>query len=67
MRWRGVSSFHDVVAYGSNWQFNEGLPAGSAVERRFRLTGTFLFRCTYHSTLIGHSCRGMCGSVQVTP
>ncbi len=65
VRWRGVSKFHDVVSYGSNWSFQKALPAGSQVKRRFRISGTFFFRCTYHSTLIGTMCSGMCGSVQV--
>jgi plastocyanin len=65
VRWRGVSGFHDVIAYGGNWSFQRALPVGSAVKRRFRSTGTFRFRCTYHSSLIGTSCAGMCGSVRV--
>lgn len=66
VRWRGVSKFHDIIAYGGNWSFHEALPAGSAVSERFRNTGTFRFRCAYHSTLIGNTCTGMCGSVRVT-
>jgi plastocyanin len=44
VRWRGVSKFHDVVSYGSNWSFAKALPAGSQVKRRFRTSGTFFFR-----------------------
>ncbi len=65
VRWRGVSKFHDVIAYGGNWSFHRALPAGSAVKRRFGSAGTFRFRCTYHSTLIGNTCTGMCGRVVV--
>ncbi|MEO8423223.1 MAG: hypothetical protein ABI595_04835 [Actinomycetota bacterium] len=65
IRWRGVSGFHDVIAYGGNWSFHQALPAGVAAKKRFRSPGTFRFRCTYHSTLIGNSCTGMCGSVVV--
>jgi plastocyanin len=65
VRWRGVSGFHDVIAYGGNWSFHQGLPTGSAVKKRFRSSGTFRFRCTYHSALIGDTCTGMCGSVVV--
>jgi plastocyanin len=67
VRWRGVSKFHDVVAYGGNWTFNKMLSVGAAVKKTFHQTGTFRFRCTYHSTLIGNTCTGMCGSVRVTP
>ena len=66
VKWRGVSKFHDVVAYGGNWSLHEALPVGATVKKRFRRTGTFKFRCTYHSALIGTTCTGMCGSVRVT-
>ncbi len=65
VRWRGVTGYHDVLAYGSNWTFHRQLPVGSAVKRRFGIVGTYRFRCTYHSTLIGNTCYGMCGSVVV--
>ena len=64
--WRGGSKYHDVIASGGNWSFHRALPVGVTVKRRFRGTGTFRYRCTYHSTLIGTSCTGMCGSVRVT-
>jgi plastocyanin len=63
--WRGVSKFHDVIAYGGNWSFHRALPSGSVVRRRFRVRGTFRFRCTFHSTLVGATCHGMCGRVVV--
>ncbi len=66
VKWRGVSKFHDVLAYGGNWTYNKTLPVGVTVKKRFRAAGTFRFRCTFHSTLIGTSCTGMCGSVRVT-
>jgi plastocyanin len=66
VRWRGVSSFHDVVAFGGNWTFHRQLPVGSTVKVRFRAAGTYRFRCTYHSTLIGNTCYGMCGAVVVS-
>lgn len=67
VKWRGVSKYHDVIAYGGNWSFHKSLPAGVTAQRRFTRAGTFRFRCTYHSTLIGTRCTGMCGSVRVTP
>jgi len=67
VKWRGVSKFHDVIAYGGNWTFHEALPVGVTAQKRFPRTGTFRFRCTYHSTLIGATCTGMCGRVRVTP
>ena len=66
VKWRGVSKFHDVVAYGGNWSLHQSLPVGASVTKRFRRAGTFRVRCTYHSALIGTTCTGMCGSVRVT-
>lgn len=66
VKWRGVSGFHDVVAYGGNWSYREALPVGSVVKKRFRSSGSFRFRCSFHSTLIGNTCTGMCGRVRVT-
>jgi plastocyanin len=65
VKWRGVSGFHDVSSYGRNWSFARALPAGTVVKRRFRVKGTFRFRCTIHSTLVGTTCHGMCGKVVV--
>ncbi len=65
VRWRGVLGYHDVVSYGRNWRFNEALPVGTMVRKRFRNSGRYRFRCTYHSTLIGNTCNGMCGRVVV--
>ena len=65
VKWRGVSGFHDVSSYGRNWSFVRVLPAGTVVKRRFRVRGTFRFRCTIHSTLVGTTCLGMCGKVVV--
>ena len=65
--WRSVRGSHDVVAYGRGWTFHRQLPLGSAVvSRRFRTPGIYRFRCTYHSTLIGNTCYGMCGILVVT-
>jgi len=66
VKWRGVSKYHDVIAYGGNWSMHEALPAGATAKKRFTRAGTFRFRCTYHSTVIGTTCTGMCGSVRVT-
>jgi plastocyanin len=66
VKWRGVSNFHDVIAFGGNWAFHESLPVGATAKKRFTRRGAFRFRCTYHSTLIGTTCTGMCGSVRVT-
>lgn len=65
VRWRAVEGAHTVTAYGGNWSYNVTLSQGEATSRRFRRLGTFRFRCTFHSTLSGGVCSGMCGRVDV--
>jgi plastocyanin len=66
IKWKAVTGTHTVTAYGGNWQFNHSLNVGSPVARRFTHTGTFKFRCTFHSSLSGNQCTGMCGKVVVS-
>ena len=66
IKWRGVSGTHTVTAYGANWSFNKDLSTGDVEDRTFRRTGTFKFRCQFHSTLTNGHCSGMCGKVVVT-
>ena len=65
IKWKAVVGSHTVTAYGGNWHFNHSLIVGSPVIRRFTQTGTFKFRCTFHSSLAGTQCTGMCGKVVV--
>jgi plastocyanin len=66
IKWKSVSGTHTVTAYGGNWNYNHALNQGSTVARKFTQTGTFKFRCTFHSSLVGNSCTGMCGKVVVS-
>ena len=66
IKWKAVTGTHTVTAYGGNWQFNHNLNVGSPVARRFTHTGTFKFRCMFHSSLSGTQCTGMCGKVVVS-
>ena len=66
IKWKAVTGSHTVTAYGGNWQFNHSLNVGSPVVRRFTQGGTFKFRCTFHSSLVGTSCTGMCGKAVVS-
>jgi plastocyanin len=63
VKWLAVNFDHHIVAYGGNWTFNHQLPEGSSVSRKFAHAGTYLFRCTIHSTLMNGHCEGMCGKV----
>jgi plastocyanin len=65
VKWLSVSFDHVLVAYGSNWSFHHALPEGASVTRRFADSGTYLFRCRIHSTLVNGHCEGMCGKVMV--
>jgi plastocyanin len=65
VKWRGVSNSHTVTAYGGNWTINKSLEPGTVVKKKFRSTGTFKFRCRFHSSLTGGVCSGMCGRIRV--
>lgn len=65
IKWRAVSGTHTVNAFGGNWAFSKPLSTGAVQGRTFRRAGTFLFRCTIHSTLTSGRCSGMCGKVVV--
>ena len=54
------------TAASANWTYNKDLSTGDVVHRSFRRTGTFKFRCVFHSTLVDGHCSGMCGKVVVT-
>ncbi|MGZ5299804.1 MAG: cupredoxin domain-containing protein [Actinomycetota bacterium] len=66
IKWKTVVGSHTVTAHGANWHFNHSLNVGSPVVRRFSQRGTFKFRCTFHSSLVGTSCTGMCGKIVVS-
>ena len=66
VKWKAVVGTHTVTAYGGAWHLNESLNPGIPVTRRFAKAGTYKFRCTFHSTLSGATCSGMCGKVTVT-
>jgi plastocyanin len=66
VKWRSLVGSHTVTAYGANWQFNHSLNVGSPVVSRFSQRGTYRFRCTFHSSLVGTTCTGMCGKVVVS-
>ena len=61
-----TTSTHTVTAYSKNWSKNVTLSSGATTSFVFKNTGTFKFRCTIHSTLVGGVCSGMCGVVKVT-
>ena len=65
VEWLAVNYDHHIVAYGGHWKFNHALPSGASVSHKFTKKGTFLFRCTIHSTLVNGVCQGMCGKVVV--
>jgi len=66
IKWMAVSNVHTVTAYGGNWHLNKNLSVGSPVTFRFTHQGTYLFRCSFHSSLVGGVCSGMCGKVVVS-
>ncbi len=65
VKWVATSGHHHIVAYGGNWTLNHDLPQGTSVTHRFGAAGTYLFRCSLHSTLTNGHCQGMCGKIVV--
>ena len=66
IEWLAVTNNHHIVAYGGGWRFSHALATGAHVNRRFATAGTFLFRCTIHSTMVNGVCQGMCGTIIVS-
>lgn len=65
VKWKAVEGAHTVTAYGGNWSKNVTLSQGETTTRTFNNPGSYRFRCTFHSTLSGGNCSGMCGKVVV--
>jgi plastocyanin len=64
--WRSTGLTHSVTAYGGGWTKNSTIASGAQTGFTFQKTGTFRYRCRFHSTLAGTSCTGMCGRVTVS-
>jgi plastocyanin len=56
---------HDFTSYSGKWTKSASLAEGQSTSFKFRKVGTYKYRCTRHSEMVGTKCEGMCGSVQV--
>ncbi len=65
VKWLAVSGTHTVTAYGASWHFRHPLSEGTSFTKRFADSGTYLFRCSFHSSLVNGRCEGMCGKIVV--
>ena len=66
IQWKNpTSKKHNVTAYGAGWTYSKILVPGATVKRQFNNTGTFRYRCTYHSAIVDGKCQGQCGFVHV--
>lgn len=64
--WRAVDGTHNVTSTSNNWSKSSGsLSPGETTAFTFDDTGTYRYRCTFHSTLSNGTCSGMCGKVVV--
>lgn len=64
--WRNpTSSFHNVTAYGSNWNKVAPLESGERTSKTFRKRGTYKYVCTEHGDVVAGQCNGMCGKIKV--
>ena len=60
-----TSAAHTVTAYSRNWKKNTTIKPGGRTSMVFRRSGTFLYRCFFHSTLSKGKCGGQCGRIVV--
>lgn len=68
VRWTNDSGApHNVAAYGDAWDEKFPVEEGTPVVRRFTEPGTYLYYCDVltHGFVVGDTCIGMCGSVEV--
>jgi len=65
VKWKAVEGFHTVTAYSRNWSKDSNLSVGNPTTFTFKRTGTFKYRCSFHSTLANGVCSGMCAKVVV--
>jgi plastocyanin len=58
---------HDVKSTNlkKNWKYKRVLQPGESATRRFKKLGTYIYRCTLHSSIVNGVCEGMCGFVHV--
>jgi plastocyanin len=59
------SEVHDVTRYAGRWKVSKRLEPGDSFRKRFKKKGTYSYRCTLHSGIVGGKCQGMCGFVHV--
>jgi plastocyanin len=64
--WKGISGSHTVTAYSKNWSKSASVSAGSSTAFTFKKPGVYKYRCTFHSSLSGSTCSGMCGKIVVS-
>jgi plastocyanin len=68
VRWRNPTSrTHNVTSYnaGTDWNYSRTIAPGTSVRKQFNRRGTFYYRCTVHSSLVGGQCSGQCGIIHV--
>jgi plastocyanin len=65
VKWRALEGSHTVTAYSRNWSKDSNLSVGNPTRFTFNRTGTFKYRCSFHSTLSNGVCSGMCAKVVV--
>ncbi len=64
--WKNPTSRrHTVTAYSGGWSKDTTIRPGERTRFTFRSTGSYLYRCTRHSSLVNGECNGMCGEIHV--
>lgn len=66
VRWKNPDiELHDLTSYAGRWDVSQQLNPGDTFKKRFKRKGTYSYRCTIHSGIVGGKCQGMCGFVHV--
>ena len=65
VKWRSIVDDHNVTAYRGDWNFARTVREGDSIRRTFNRRGRYRYFCTWHATLDGGDCSGMCGIVTV--
>lgn len=63
--WRTDAGSHTVTATSKNWSKDSPLSIGAPTSFTFTRAGTYRYRCTIHSNIVGGRCQGQCGRVVV--
>ena len=65
--WKNATSYaHRLAFYKGRWAGKSfDLPANGSFSKKPKKGGKYFYRCSFHSSLSGDNCNGMCGAFHV--